>query len=129
MNKPKRKMEISERAKQFGAFAAIKGFEKELRKREEIFEKRAILSDDKNAELDFMLREMNEGNEIIVTHYFKNRYVKTAGVLKGVDKKGKSLLLGASAAGEGAVGEPSFEKAFDDEMSISFSDIKDIEKR
>ena len=33
-------MEISERAKQFGAFAAVKGFEKELRKREEIFEKR-----------------------------------------------------------------------------------------
>ena len=33
-------MEISERAKQFGAFAAVKGFEKELRKREEIFEKK-----------------------------------------------------------------------------------------
>ena len=82
-------MEISERAKQFGAFAAVKGFEKELRKREEIFEKKAILSDEKNAELDFMLRETSVGDEIIVTHYLKNRYVKTVGVLKCISKREK----------------------------------------
>ena len=86
-------MEISERAKQFGAFAAVKGFEKELRKREEIFEKKAILSDEKNAELDFMLRETSVGDEIIVTHYLKNRYVKTVGVLKCISKREKSLYL------------------------------------
>ena len=122
-------MEISERAKQFGAFAAVKGFEKELRKREEVFEKKAILSDEKNAELDFMLRETSVGDEIIITHYLKNRYVKTVGVLKCISKREKSLLLDVPAGGEGAVGEISFEKAFGDEMSISFSDIKDIEKR
>ncbi len=142
-------MEISERAKQFGAFAAVKGFEKELRKREEIFEKKAILSDEKNAELDFMLREISVGDEIVVTHYLKNRYVKTAGVLKSIDKRAKSLSLDIPAGGEGLSGTPSdagfsgrifFDGRcgndgvlnrglFDDEMSISFSDIKDIEKR
>ena len=122
-------MEISERAKQFGAFAAIKGFEKELRKREEIFEKKAILSDEKNAELDSLLLETSVGDEIVVTHYLKNHYVKTAGALKSVDKRAKSLLLGVSAEGEGAVGGRDVGKAFDDEISISFSDIKDIDKR
>lgn len=64
------RMDIGHRAKQFAPFAALKGFEESVRKKEIIYESKKILSEDKRCEIDRKLRLITYGMRIRVT-YFK----------------------------------------------------------
>lgn len=63
------RMDIGHRAKQFAPFAALKGFEESVRKKEIIYEKRKLLSDDKKCEIDRKLRLITYGTKIQVTFF------------------------------------------------------------
>lgn len=63
------RMDIGHRAKQFAPFAALKGFEECVRKKEIIYEKRKILSDEKKNEIDQKLRLLTCGMRIQVTFF------------------------------------------------------------
>lgn len=64
------RMDIGHRAKQFAPFAALKGFEESVRKKEIIYETRKILSDEKKCEIDQKLRLLAYGMKIQIS-YFK----------------------------------------------------------
>ena len=63
------RMDIGHRAKQFAPFAALKGFEECVRKKEIIYEKRKILSDEQKNEIDQKLRLLTYGMRIQVTFF------------------------------------------------------------
>ena len=76
--RPAMKMPVSERAKQFMPFAALKGFEEAiaLKEREYFREERSSLSEEKLAELSSAISSLREGDEITVEYY--DGYVYTS---------------------------------------------------
>ena len=52
----RRKMDVGHRAKQFAPFAALRGFEESVRKKEILYEPRKELSEEKKQELDGKLK-------------------------------------------------------------------------
>ena len=74
MSKQHAKMSMSQRAKQFSPFAAVKGLSEEIEKRERLFENRALLSPDRFSELDFTLKGLCPGDKIKITFYSDGLY-------------------------------------------------------
>ena len=63
----RRKMDVGHRAKQFAPFAALRGFEETVRKKEILYEPRKDLSEEKKTELDNKLRLLSKGREFRVS--------------------------------------------------------------
>lgn len=84
---PKEKMPISERAKIFAPFDALKGFRELLVEQEFIKEEKKILSDDMIEELSSKLNMLKVGFVVEVKHYNEKEeaYQKTVGVLTKLD--------------------------------------------
>ena len=91
------KMDISNRAKQFMPFAALKGLPEALEKKEKIIVPRPHLSEDRIAELDYKMHEIECGMVVCVTYYEEEACFKKTGmvarfspdsrILQIVDKK------------------------------------------
>lgn len=79
------RMDIGHRAKQFAPFAALKGFEESVRKKEIIYEKRKLLSDDKKCEIDRKLRLITYGTKIQVTFFKESQEFPGKGQYHTVD--------------------------------------------
>lgn len=86
-------MPVSERAKQFSAFSALRGLEDAVAEKEFIPSEKIILSEDMADDLDRELRELVIGTEISVTHYAGNGYVISAGKFRGISEITKTLSL------------------------------------
>jgi len=101
-------MRREDRAKQFMPFAALKGYEEALRKKEQFTEPRIILGEDGAEMLDRKLRQVSEGDEVRIRHYWKHRYVEVEGrVMKLLAVQRKIRLNGG--------------------IEIKFDDIADID--
>ena len=89
----RKKMPVSERAKQFAPFAAVTGLDILLREkeRENQREPKRILSDERTAEIDAALRHLKEGDSCTVTYYNGDGYVSVSGTINPLDIKGRSL--------------------------------------
>lgn len=79
------RMDIGHRAKQFAPFAALKGFEESVRKKEIIYESKKILSEDKRCEIDRKLRLITYGMKIQVTFFKENQENPGKGQYNTVD--------------------------------------------
>lgn len=79
------RMDIGHRAKQFAPFAALKGFEESVKKKEVIYEKRKILSDEKQCEIDMKLRLLAYGMKLQVTYFKESQEFSGKGQYKTVD--------------------------------------------
>lgn len=79
------RMDIGHRAKQFAPFAALKGFEESVRKKEIIYEKKKILPDDRKWEIDQKLRLLEYGKRIQVTFFKESREYPGKGQYHTVD--------------------------------------------
>ena len=90
-NRPK--MSISDRAKQFMSFDALKGFNEELRKKEKIIIPKSDLSDDMKYELDWKIKNIETGSIISVIYYDSGEYVKKTGVAVYVDTENRKLRV------------------------------------
>ena len=108
-SKPKNPMPIAERAKQFLPFAAVKGLNEALEKKEKVMAKRIDMTDERALMLDETLRDMKQGDWIEVTYYERDRYVIASGQVSGVDAIYKKLRIG--------------------DQSISFEDILEVNSR
>lgn len=62
-------MAVERRAKQFAPFAALKGFEETIREKEFIYEKKRVLTEEKNNELDMKLKILKPGMEIQAEYF------------------------------------------------------------
>lgn len=87
------KMSREERAKQFMPFAALKGYEDALREKERIIVPKVELTEERKAELDFKLHQI-ELKDIITVIYFTNgEYLQVTGMVSRMDADARILKV------------------------------------
>lgn len=72
-------MDVQRRAKQFAPFAALRGLEETVRKKEIIYESRKVLSEEKKHELDMKLKMLAQGMRVQATYFEQNPWMQDAG--------------------------------------------------
>lgn len=87
------KMSREDRAKQFMPFAALKGYEEALRRREKIIVPRMELSEEYKEELDRKLRQVKKNDMITVIYFHKNEYLKQTGMVSRIDETARVLCV------------------------------------
>ena len=99
-------MARADRAMQFAPFAALKGYEEALRKKEIIEVPKAELSEEALEYLDFKLSQINCGEIITVVYYESGAYLKKTGMVARLNKEARYITIVTT--------------------DICFDDIKDI---
>ncbi len=72
---------MSDRARQFLPFDALKGFKEAIKKREKIKVDKIELSEDVAVELSYKLNQVQKGMIIKVIHYLDGEYIETFGMV------------------------------------------------
>ena len=75
------KMDISNRAKQFMPFAALKGLPEALEKKEKIVVSRPDLTEERMEELDYKMHQVLRGMIVSVTYYEDEECFKKTGMV------------------------------------------------
>ncbi len=84
---------MENRAKQFMPFAALKGYEEALRAKEKIVVEKIELSEEKKAELDYKLQQIQKNDIITVVYFFKDEYIKVEGMVSRLDRDSRILKI------------------------------------
>lgn len=84
---------MENRAKQFVPFAAVKGFEEALRAKERIVVEKIELSEERKAELDFKLRQIEKNDIIKVVYFDKDEYIKIEGMVSRLDTDARVIQV------------------------------------
>jgi hypothetical protein len=100
-------MPVSERAKQFLPFAAVKGLTEALAKKEKISVSKVELSEEMSSELDQKLNSLQKGVTVAVTYYCDGEYLKVIGIVAKPDTQKRTLRV--------------------DDIKISFDDLLEID--
>ena len=99
---------MSDRAKQFMPFAALKGYYDLIYEREKVSVSRKELSEDDAAALSQKLSNICKGELLRVTYYREGEYVRECGIASAVDFTFRKLKIVKT--------------------EINFDDIYDVEK-
>lgn len=92
-NKPKEKMPIEERAKQFMPFAALRGLPDALTKKEKVLVPKIDLSPEMAEELDRQMHLLAKGKMATVVYFHKGEYIKITGLVARIDETGRLLQI------------------------------------
>ena len=84
---------MSDRAKQFMPFAALKGFYDLIRERERVIVPKHELTDDKAAELSEIIKLVEKGKMIKVIYYSDGEYVSAEGIVTKIDLELRTLTI------------------------------------
>lgn len=84
---------MENRAKQFVPFAALKGYEEALRAKEKIVVEKIELSEEKKAELDYKLHQIQKNDIITVVYFYKDEYLKIEGMVSRLDTDARILKI------------------------------------
>ncbi len=89
-------MPPSRRAKIFAPFDALKGLSEAIAEKEKIVVPKRILSEDRVAEINRTLSELNPGQVITVIYYgsYEQNYLQRTGKVTKVDAYWHNLILG-----------------------------------
>lgn len=79
------KMDVSNRAKQFAPFAALKSFEEAIRAKERVVIPRVELTEECMEELNEKLCSIKVKDIVCITFYRNNEYVRTTGMVSKID--------------------------------------------
>lgn len=93
MDKPKYKMPITERAKQFAPFAALRGYEEALRAREKVIVEKIDLSEEMLEELDKKMHLLKKGELASIVYFSKGEYIKISGMVARIDETSRILQI------------------------------------
>lgn len=91
--KPKHKMSIEERAKQFMPFSALKGLNEALAEKEKIVVPKIELSEDGAIELDRKMHTLERGKIATIIYYDKEEYLKITGMVAKIDENNRILQI------------------------------------
>lgn len=91
--KPKTKMSIEERAKQFMPFAALRGLPDALAKKEKILVPKIVLSPEMEEELDQRMHLLSKGNMATVVYFQNGEYIKITGLVARIDETSRLLQI------------------------------------
>ena len=99
--RPKHKMLISDRAKQFMPFSALRGLEEALAAKEHIPEPRRYLAEDAIEELNRKLTSLRKGQVATVVYYceYAQEYHQLTGPVDKVDFYWNMIQIGSSCIG------------------------------
>lgn len=87
-------MTNAERAKQFASgFDPLKGYQEALREAEKIYIPHAELTEDRKAELDYIIRALSPGKMVTVIYYKDGEYLKTTGMVAKIDCSRKTITI------------------------------------
>jgi membrane-bound inhibitor of C-type lysozyme len=86
-------MPVSERAKQFMPFAAVKGLTEALARKEKVSVAKVELSEEMSAELNQKLYSLQKGVTAAVTYYCDGEYLKVTGIVTKPDAENRTLLI------------------------------------
>ncbi len=87
-------MTNAQRAKQFASgFDPLSGYKEALRETERVHIPHAELTEDRKAELDYILREVAPGKMITVIFYKNGGYLKQTGMIAKIDCQSKILTV------------------------------------
>lgn len=92
-SKPKHKMPIEERAKQFMPFAALKNLPDALAAKEKITVPKIELSEEAAGELDRQMHLLVKGQIATVVYFHKNEYIKITGMVARIDETSRLLQI------------------------------------
>ena len=92
-------MPLSQRAKIFAPFAALKGFEDLIRQQEETYEEMPELSDDQYEDLNFAMNSIRTGDYVTV-RYFRDFHIRTlSGLVERIAIQKKAIRINAEQIG------------------------------
>lgn len=91
--KPKYKMSIADRAKQFMPFAALKGLPEALAAKERIIVPKVELSEEMAVELDRKMHLLKRGEIATVVYFHKDEYLKITGMVARIDVTSRLLQI------------------------------------
>lgn len=94
-SRPRAKMPVADRAKQFMPFAAVKGLDEalQLKRRERELMPRAELSEEQADVLNARLGRLRRGMEAAIRHYASGEYVVTRGQVEQLDATARQLRI------------------------------------
>ena len=92
-NKPKHKMPIEERAKQFMPFAALRGLPDALAVKEKVLVPKIELSPEMEEELDRQMHLLKKGEMAMVVYFDKGEYIKITGLDARIDVTSRLLQI------------------------------------
>lgn len=87
------KMGREDRAKQFMPFAALKGYNDALRKKEKIVVSKMELSEDYAEELDRRLNGIQPGDMVTAVYFCRGEYLKATGMVAKLDRDSRFLQI------------------------------------
>lgn len=87
------KMSREDRAKQFMPFAALKGYQEALRRKEKQVVSEMELSEEYREELDWKLRQVLRGDMITVVYFSGGEYLKITGMVSRIDRNARVLQI------------------------------------
>lgn len=91
--RPKNKMPIADRAKQFMPFAALKGLPEALAAKEKILVPKIELSPEMAEELDLKMHALKRGKMASVVYFSQDEYVKISGMVSRIDETSRILQI------------------------------------
>ena len=91
--KPINKMPVSDRAKQFMPFSAVKGLAEALQKKEKIVVPKAELSPEMAEELNYKMHLLEKGKIATVVYFNKGEYLKTTGIVARIDETSRVIQI------------------------------------
>ena len=91
--KPINKMPVSDRAKQFMPFSAVKGLAEALQAKEKIVVPKVELSPEMAEELDYRMHLLEKGKIATVVYFNKDEYLKTTGMVARIDETSRILQI------------------------------------
>lgn len=91
--RPKNKMPVSDRAKQFMPFSALRGLEEALTAKEHISVPKAELSEERAMELDSQMHLLEKGKIATVIYFHRDEYIKITGMVSRIDETSRILQI------------------------------------
>lgn len=91
--RPKNKMPVSDRAKQFMPFSALKGLEDALRAKEKVVVSKIELSPEMEDELDRKMHSLEKGKMAMVVYFCNGEYIKVTGMVARIDVTSRILQI------------------------------------
>ena len=91
--RPINKMPVSDRAKQFMPFSALKGLDEALRAKEKIVVPKVELSPEMAEELNYKMHLLEKGKIATVVYFNKDEYLKTTGMVARIDETSRILQI------------------------------------
>lgn len=91
--KPINKMPVSDRAKQFMPFSALKGLDEALRTKEKIVVPKVELTPEMAEELDYKMHLLEKGKVTTIIYFSSGEYVKVTGLVARIDQTSRVIQI------------------------------------